>query len=283
MKKHRLAIAQISSKFANIRFNVEKHVQTALQAKKDGADIALFPELGLSGYSLRDLALQLALKPDSSELESILKASKEIAIVCSFPELCPDHVVRISAALFDKGEIVHIYRKVHPPTHGMFEELRYFGRGDRIRAFDTRFGRMGLMICRDFWHPEQAFVLARDGAEIILGCSAIPARSLNIKGFAVSGSFESTVRTIATSCQIYAASSNKVGFEDGVAFMGASVAFSPTGRQIARLPEIDEKVEIVDVCLDEVGNARFKGSLYREQQPDLIELELERIRKNARN
>lgn len=283
MKRYKLATAQISSKFANVRLNVEKHTHTSLQAKKDGADIVLFPELGLSGYSLRDLTLQLALKPDSLELEPILKASREIAIVCSFPELCPDHVVRISAAMFDRGEIVHVYRKVHPPTHGMFEELRYFGRGDSIRAFDTRFGRMGMMICRDFWHPEQAYVLARDGTEIILGCSAIPARSLNAKGFAVSGSFESTVRSIATCNQVYAASSNKVGFEDGVAFMGASVAFSPTGRQVAKLPEIDEKVEIFDICLDEVSNARFKGSLYREQQPDLIEFELERVRKNARN
>ncbi len=281
MKTVKVALAQISSKFGDIACNLEKHLDYSSKAKAQGADIVVFPELGLSGYNLRDLAWEISLKVDGKELGAIKKASKDIAIVCSFPHMCNDHVPRIASAFINGGEILHIYHKVHPPTQGMFEELRYFAPGKRIRTFDTPFGRFGHMICRDVWHPEQGFVLAADGAEAILVCSAIPARSLRPDGYAVQKSFEVTCINIASSNQLFFVSCNKVGFEDGTPFLGNSIALSPTGRMLGRLPELDEAMSVFELDGTELARARAKTALFRESKPGLIKSELERITKNV--
>ncbi len=281
MKTVKIALAQISSKFGDVAHNIEKHLDYASKAKNQGADIVVFPELGLTGYNLRDLAWEISLKADGKELGAIKKTSKDIAIVCSFPHMCDDHLPRIASAFVCGGEFLHIYHKVHLPTQGMFEELRYFAPGKCIRAFDTPFGRFGHIICRDVWHPEQTFVLATDGAEAILICSAIPARSLRPDGYAIQKSFETTCTNTASSNQLFLVSCNKVGFEDGTPFLGNSIALSPTGRILGRLPELDETMGIFELNGPELARARAKTALFRESKPELIKSELERITKNV--
>jgi len=281
MKDFRLAIAQIESKFGDLAYNIEKHARVAKESCNSGANMVLFPELGLSGYSLRDLSYNLAVRPDGNEMRPIIEASKEIAIFCSFPEMCPDHVVRISGCLYIGGEIAQIYRKIHLPTHGLFEEARYFGKGNTIRAFDTPFGRLGIMICRDLWHPEEAYVLSRDGAEMIIACSAIPARVLGKNGFSVKKFFERTTGNIAFTNQVFLASTNKVGYEDGVAFFGNSVVFGPDGHELAILPELVEHVQIVYIDSSVLAKARYNMSLYRESDFGTVLDEMERIEKSA--
>jgi predicted amidohydrolase len=72
----------------------------------------------------------------------------------------------------------HVHRKVYLPTYGMFDEQRYFARGDRIRAFDSKFGRIAMLICEDLWHPSTIYLAALDGALAVLCPSASPLRGI---------------------------------------------------------------------------------------------------------
>ena len=277
MKDIKIAIAQFAPKFADINANVTRQVEWAKEAREKGAQIIVFPELSITGYCLKDLSLDFSLKPDSEKLKPILEASEDIAIITSFPELGDDYVPRISAAMFYKNRLIHLYQKIHPPTDGMFQELRYFGRGDQIRAFDTSWGRMGLVICRDLWHPEEAFILSADGAELIIAPSAIPARGLSSDGFKITTSFEMLVYTQAFANQVYFLLCNRVGFEDGIGFVGSSVGYSPEGRMLYKMPEFDEKLEIINLEGHRLATAREKAGFSRERRLDLFEREIKRI------
>ncbi|MGB9553000.1 MAG: nitrilase-related carbon-nitrogen hydrolase, partial [bacterium] len=112
------------------------------QAKREKVDLLIFPELSLSGYYLQDLSREVALSLDDPRLKELLDASREISLVVSLAEKSEGYPY-ISALYLEEGKIKHLHRKVHLPTHGMFEDGKYFGKGDSIRAFDSKFGRMG--------------------------------------------------------------------------------------------------------------------------------------------
>ncbi len=278
--KFKIALAQIAPKFGDVSFNINKHLEWISKAKEKGADVVVFPELALTGYSLKDLSSEIAICSDGKELELIRKASKDIGIVVSFPELGDDFIPYISMGFFYGGELVHLYRKVHPPTHGMFEELKFFGVGNSIRAFDTPWVRMGMMVCRDIWHPELAFVLSADNAVFMIASSAIPARNLSAGGFGVQDSMKRTVQNMALTNQSWVVVCNRVGIEDGVSFLGGSVVCSPSGKVVVELPVLEEALEIVEIDLEQLRRDRDSLNLVRERRLDLISREINRIKNN---
>ncbi len=277
--RFKVALAQYQPIFGNISENIKKHIEWISSAKEKGADIVVFPELALSGYTLKDLASELSLRRDSDEISELADASKDIAVVTSFPLLDDDYVSYIAMGFFYDGKLQHTYKKVHPPTHGMFEELKYFGEGDSIGAVDTPFGRVGMMICRDIWHPEHSYILSVDGASIFVVSSAIPARNLGKNGFGIENSMDRAVSSIASSNQAWVITVNRVGFEDGITFLGNSSICSPSGSIIKKLPLLDESMEIVEIDMDELRKSRATLDFVRERKNDLILKELKRIMK----
>lgn len=273
----KLAVAQISPVFANINDNIEKTLELASKAKSEGASIVVFPELSLTGYNLQDLTLQLSIKLESPILEPILKFSKEIAIVSSFPRMCDDGISRISSVFFDEGKIVSVYDKICLPTHGMFDEMRYFGRGEKLQSFQTRFGKIGMLVCRDIWHPELSYVYSAQGAEIVIVPSAIPARNLTNKGFTITGSLDRTVANTAFCNQLFVVLCNRVGIEDGISFLGNSRVCAPNGRVLCELPELEESIGYAQINSGEISLARAKTSLVRERRNDIIVRELRKL------
>jgi predicted amidohydrolase len=195
--------------------------------------------------------------------------------------MCDDGIARISSAFFYGGEIVSVYDKICLPTHGMFDEMRYFGRGEKLQSFQTRFGRIGLLICRDIWHPELSFVYSAQNADMVIVSSAIPARSLTDNGFGVSGSLERTISNTAFCNQMFVVMCNRVGIEDGVTFLGNSRVCAPNGKSIIELPELEETIGYAQIDLSEIPVARAKTSLVRERRYDLVSRELERLVDNA--
>jgi NAD+ synthase (glutamine-hydrolysing) len=278
--KFKVALAQVAPKFGDVSFNINKHLEWIFKAKEKGADIVVFPELALTGYSLKDMSSEIAIRPDGKGLEPIRRASKDIGIVVSFPELGDDFIPYISMGFFYGGELVHLYRKVHPPTHGMFEELKFFGVGNSIRAFDTPWVRMGMMVCRDIWHPELAFVLSADNATFMVASSAIPARNLSAGGFGVQDSMKRTVQNTALTNQSWVVMCNRVGIEDGVSFLGGSLVCSPSGKIVKELPILEEALEIVEIDLEQLRRDRDSLNLVRERRLDLISREINRIKNN---
>src|SRR5690606_31170911 len=131
------------------------------------ADLLIFPELSLTGYVLQDLVPMVALKPVKTDpiFSHLFKASQKLDLVVGFVEEDRRNRFFISAAYLSKGELIHTHHKVYLPTYGLFDEGRFFAWGDSIKAFDTRFGRMGMLICEDFWHASPPYLLWLDGAD----------------------------------------------------------------------------------------------------------------------
>jgi len=277
----KIALAQIAPKLGDIAGNVDLHLDYIEQARKAKADLLVFPELSLTGYKLRDLVEQTALDPRSAKpFRELRAASRDLAVVVGFVEEKPGErgLFFNSAAFLHKGRILHIHRKVFLPNSGMFEELRFFAQGRNIRAFDSPWGRAGLLICRDFLHLNSNYLLFADGAEISITISAAPGRGVAGKnGFATSRMWEligETVARLTTSVVVYC---NRVGFEDGAAFAGGSFVFDPFGRPAARAPYFDPAFLLVDIDLGDIRKARKAMTFKRDDKPEMTLASLERI------
>src|SRR5512136_2100143 len=180
-----IGLAQISPRLGDVQANLDKHLELIEPAVGQGVELLVFPELSLTGYMLQDLAHDVAIAaartaaPDDPLLAPLLKASRRLDLVVGFAERDVRGRLFTAGAYLAQGRIVHIHRKVYLPTYGMFDEGRDFDWGEEVRAFDTRFGRAGLLICEDFWHAGPPYLLWLDGADLLLFGSASPGRGLN--------------------------------------------------------------------------------------------------------
>ncbi len=175
-----LGLAQINTHLGDVPANLEKHLALIREAQTAGADLLIFPELSLTGYVLQDLASAVALQPTSDNpiFRPLFQASQSIDLVVGFVDEDRRHRFFIAAAYLSGGELVHVHHKVYLPTYGLFDEGRFFAWGDAVQAFDTRFGRVGMLICEDFWHASPPYLLWLDGADMLLFASASPGRGL---------------------------------------------------------------------------------------------------------
>ena len=173
----KVAIAQINTVLGNLEKNIEKHIEYCDTAIAEKADIIVFPELSLTGYSLKDINYEIALNPFTSDkLDTLKEKSKDISIVCGLVELAENSAIYNSAAYIEDGEVKFTHRKVYPPTYGIFEELRYFVPGTQCKVHDTKHGKIGLLVCEDLWHLSLPLTQALGGAEFIIGIAASPTK-----------------------------------------------------------------------------------------------------------
>jgi NAD+ synthase (glutamine-hydrolysing) len=276
----RLALAQITTKLGNVTANLETHLACIRKAKRPGAELIVFPELSLTGYALQDLASAVACRPtmEDRSFKPLLQASRQIDIAVGFVEEDVRNRFYISAAYLSRGKVVHVHRKVYLPTYGMFDEGRFFALGDRVQAFDTQFGRMGMLICEDFWHASPPYLLWLDGADLFLFMSASPGRGLGTGDALDSARWvEHVNRGYANLFTSFVAHTNKVGFEDGLNFWGGSMVFDPDGKQIAKGPYHEESLTIADVDLNQLHRTRARLPLLRDERTALVQRELGRI------
>ncbi|HXD09785.1 MAG TPA: nitrilase-related carbon-nitrogen hydrolase, partial [Anaerolineales bacterium] len=219
--KLNLSLAQIATKLGDVEANLEKHLTYIKQAKQQGTDLLVFPELSLTGYVLQDLVASVAHKPteDDPVFKHLLKASRDLDLVVGFVDEDARHRFYIASAYLSGGAVKHVHHKVYLPTYGLFDEGRFFAWGDSIRSFDTRFGRVGMLICEDFWHASPPYLLWLDGADIMLFSSASPGRGLTDKEKLESARWvERVSKAYASMFTSFVAHCNRVGFEDGLLF-----------------------------------------------------------------
>jgi len=164
----------------------------------------------------------------------------------------------------------------------MFDEGRDFDWGEEVRAFDTRFGRAGLLICEDFWHASPPYLLWLDGADLMLLTSASPGRGIDHRGKLGSSRFVELVnQAYANLFGCFVVHVNRVGFEDGVNFWGGSTVFGPDGELIAQAPYFEESLQVTTLDLSALRRARARLPLLRDERPELTRRELERILSQA--
>lgn len=284
--KFQIALAQINTRLGNVQANLEKHLTLAREARQRGADLLVFPELSLTGYVLQDLVSSVALKPTAQDpiFRHLLQASQELDLVVGFVDEDARHRFYIAGAYLSAGEVVHIHHKVYLPTYGLFDEGRFFAWGDEIRAFDTRFGRMGLLICEDFWHASPPQLLWLDGADLLLFTSASPGRGLNSDSQLESARWvEHINQAYASLFTSFVAHTNRVGYEDGLNFWGGAAVYDPNGETLARGPYFDEALTLCEVDLNQLHRTRARLPLLRDERTSLVQREMNRILNDRAN
>ena len=283
----RIALAQVAPVLGDVGANVELHLDVLEKARRKKADLVVFPELGLTGYTLKDLVEEVALDPAADPLFRRLAArTKGLSAVFGFVEESPSAkgLFYNAAAFVADGRLVHVHRKVYLPTNGMFEEAKFFAQGRDFRAFDAPFGRAGLLICRDFLHYGAGYVHYAAGAEVIICASAAPGRGVGGGGaFETARMWELMGEALSYFSTAFVVYVNRVGVEDGVTFAGGSFVFAPGGRLLARAAAVDPDLRIVAVDPDAVGRARRRWLFKRDEKPEAVWRSLERIVRAARD
>ena len=238
------------------------------EAAAKNAQIVLLPEVFHELFFITDLNARYF---DMSEpipgpiTEAMRKLARELEIVIVAPiyERVDRSVYYNSAAVIDAdGALLGVYRKNHIPLNTIFYEKFYFKPGNLgYPVFNTRHGKVGILICHDRHYPEGARALALNGAEIVLIPSATPDKSLSRKVW------EKELCAHAIFNEYFVAGLNRTGQEGNYFYYGHSVAFDPTGEMVAQAGT-DEQILIVDCDLDMITQRRRAWQFYRDRRPD---------------
>jgi NAD+ synthase (glutamine-hydrolysing) len=281
MQPLRIALVQMAPRLGVLADNLATHREALSAARAAGAGLVVFPELGLTGYQLQDLAAEVAMRADDPRLLGLAAETKGLSAVVSFVEEAADHRLFISAALLENGEVRFIHRKLFLPTYGLFDERRFFAAGDRLRTIDSRLGvKLGLAVCEDFWHLAVPETLALDGAQILINVSSSPGRDLaavHEVGLGTAASWRNLMRTYAQLTTSFVVFCNRVGMDETISFWGGSEVIGPSGEAVFTAPLFDEGLHFVDIELGDVRRERIGLPLLRDERPELHLRELRRI------
>jgi len=282
-QKLTIAISQINTVLGDYAGNMHKHLEYIEKAIEAKADVVLFPELSLTGYSLKDAVYDVAIGDRDDKLIPFLKLSKKITIIVGLVELSNRFEIFNTLLIFEEGSLIAKHRKVYLPTYGLFEEERYFSSGNRFRAFDSRFGRFGILICEDMWHPTSGVILAQDGASLIFVAAAGIARGMDAESKPENVMvWESLNRSLAISTTSYVIFANRVGVEDGLMFWGGSEVIEPSGSRLAKAGYFQEEQLIVQIDLLKLKHTRINTTLLSDEKLDVVIEELTRIKKERK-
>ena len=277
----RIALAQIAPRLGALDANLARHVELIHAAREQGAGLVVFPELGLTGYLLQDLAAEVAMRLDDRRLAALAAETHGLSVVASFVEESGDHRLFIAAALLEDGEIRHVHRKLFLPTYGLFDERRFFAAGDTLRAVPSRLGvGIGLAVCEDFWHLPVPQLLALDGAQLLIDVSSSPGRDLAAThevGLGTASSWRTLMRTYAQLTTSFVVFCNRVGVDESISFWGGSEVIAPSGDAVFSAPLFDEGLFIAEVMLEDVRRERIGLPLLRDERIELQLRELSRI------
>lgn len=260
----KVALAQIAPKLGAVKENLEKHIQAIERAKKEGADLIIFPELSLCGYYAKDMYYEILPKVNEA-VEVLREKSHGIGIILGIIEENKKikGVLHNSAILLKDGMVVGTTQKVYLPDYGMFEDMKYFKPGNKIRVFETEKCNIGIAICEDFWHPEVVHTLALKGAELVVLMSASPLMSRE------TGEMLNKIRAIENT--VFIAYVNNAGAQEGIVFWGGSEVVSPAGRILVKAKYVEEDFKVCEIDLDEIPKVRASMPVLRDARKTMLE------------
>jgi NAD+ synthase (glutamine-hydrolysing) len=251
--------------------NTDLMLDLISDAREQGADVVAFPELAVTGYPPEDLLFKHQFIDDAkAQLDRIVAASAGLAVVVGTPDLVdgppfhhaaapmPDQVagkLYNSAAVAHDGRMVDIYHKIFLPNYGVFDEERYFERGSECPVFEINGVNVGVNVCEDIWYDEGPTTVQRAaGAEVIVNINASPYH--HRKG----EERQAMLVRRARDHSAFIAYVNIVGGQDELVFDGQSMVFDPAGKLLARGPQFEDALLVVDVDADEVPLPNGNGA-----------------------
>ena len=271
-----MTLAQIDCLLGDVEANLRRAMEVVAEAKDEGADLVVFPELSLAGYALKEFSTDVAIDARSEPILSLAEEAGEMGVVVGFCEEGRGFHVYNSAAYLEGGSLLHLHRKLYLPNYRIYEERKHYNPGQSLRAFDTRLGRMAILICNDAWQPFVPFIAVQDGAQVLI----IPANSgfypypelLNTKEY-----WRDITRFYARMLESYVIFVNRIGEEENLVFLGYSHVVDPWGRVVAEGPGREEALITVDIDLGNVRRRRREVPLVKEARLALLSKELNRL------
>lgn len=267
-----IACAQFAPSKADVPANLDRIGELARQASEEGADLVVFPETATSGYFLEGGVLESALTAQQlgEEIGRRLEGLPRPLDLCvGFYEKDRGTLYNSAAYLGIAGasvQTLHVYRKFFLPTYGVFDEERFVTRGRELGVFDTRLGRMAILICEDVWHSILPAMCAMAGATTMLIPSASPARGMNGDRPENLERYERLLRGVSEEHGVYCANAMLCGFEGGKGFVGGSLIMDPAGQALVRGPVQEEYLLVAQVDPDTTTMARAQTPLLADLQ-----------------
>ncbi|CAN5793729.1 NAD+ synthase [soil metagenome] len=252
MPRLRIASCQINTQVGALDHNVAAILAALEQATGSGCDLAVFPELAITGYPPEDLLLKPGFIADNrAALEEVAAETRSCVAIVGFVDAGRD--LYNAAAVCAHGEVVGIYHKRELPNYAVFDEARYFAKGQEpAQLWNVGGVRVGVSICEDAWNPAGPILDQADsGAELIVNLNASPYFEAKL------ARRERLMATRAADASCHLVYVNQVGGQDELVFDGGSMVFDADGELVARSPQFVEDVLIVDLDVDPVYRKRL--------------------------
>lgn len=260
----RIALAQLDATLGDVEANAASAREALIAAGAEGVDLVVFPELYLSGYALSGTGADCARTAD--EVAALARRPGPAAVI-GFREASHN-----SAAYVESGHVVHVHRKVSLVDYAPFDEHELYEPGHELRAFDSPFGRLAILICNDAWHPSLASLAVQDGARVLL----VPSCSSNAVPDA-EACWRDLTRVYARLLECWVVFVNRVGTEAGCEFWGGSSVVDPHGEVVAQAPYDAPSLTCVDIEIAAADRCRRELPLLAEARLGLIEREAARL------
>jgi N-carbamoylputrescine amidase len=262
--------------------NLKKALALAERAAKQGANIICTPELFRSQYFCQAEShdnFQLAEPIPGPTTKAFQRLAKKqgVVVIASLFEKRAAGLYHNTAAIIDAdGRLLGVYRKMHVPDDPLYYEKFYFAPGDTgFKAWQTKFGKIGVLVCWDQWYPEGARLTAMQGAEILFYPTAIGWHPSEKKehGANQHGAWETIQRSHAIANGCYVAAINRIGLErpaggDGIEFWGQSFVAGTSGQILAKASTTKEEILVVPVDLGAVDVTRTHWPFLRDRRID---------------
>ncbi|MHA1309886.1 MAG: nitrilase-related carbon-nitrogen hydrolase [Candidatus Helarchaeota archaeon] len=264
MTRLKIGLAQIAPKLGAVKQNLDKHLEIIENAKNKKVDLLIFPELSLCGYYAKDMYYEILPKVKNA-IDTICKNCGNLTIILGIIEENKRirGVLHNSAVVIENGKVVGTTQKVYLPDYGMFEDMKYFKPGNKIKVFKTRKCILGIAICEDFWHPEVVHAIALKGAEIAVLISASPFMSREI------GEMLNKIRAIENT--IFIAYVNNAGAQEGIVFWGGSEIVSPNGNVLVKANYVEEDFKVCEIDLNDIPRVRAGMPILRDARKAILE------------
>ena len=260
----KLALISMRPKIADVKANIEKMEKYISKTK---ADMYVFGEMTLTGYPLKDEYLDYAEKKDGSSIKFFKKLAKKHNCYIIFGMPIYDDIIKgiihNSAVLIHPNGKADVYHKWFLVNFGPFEEKFFFDEGEELVLSETKFGKIGLIICYDIFFPELCKAYSHMGADMIICISASPTISKSL--------FELLIPARSVENTVFLAYSNIVGTQENLIFWGGSQVYDPLAKQIAKAPYFKESIITCDIDFKKINYARVHRPVLRNIRPEIYQ------------
>lgn len=264
-----VAVAQMNSRLADVRHNIDTHIAYIREAEREGAQLLLFPELSLTGYQLKSGVRDVAMSRLDPRLLELASISPDMSVVVGFVEYASPGEYYNAMAWLKNGTVEAVHRKVNLPTYGGLEEGKWYHAGRSTTQVSVTEGwAASVLICADLWNPPLVHCALQHKPEMLLA-------SINSASDIVSDDF-SNEKNWLINLMFYAVHygtpvlmANRYGSEGDAWFWGGSCILSPSGKVLAQA-EDKECLITASLALADIDKARFELPTMRDSNPDLI-------------